>query len=63
MPATRRTTEAEIIKADEERVRQAIWLAMCEMCDRLDKWAEYGEFERWTHDVNKRAVEIFARLQ
>ena len=62
MPESRRLTEADIIQADHERAAQAGWLALCELPPRPKDTATYAGVMRWTHAVNKKAAEIFARL-
>ena len=59
---TSRATAEDIVKADLERVDQAMWLALCEMRGHLDRWADYGAFCKWCEAVNARASEIFSRL-
>ena len=60
---TSRATAEDIIKADLERVEQARWAALCELYSELDKVHGYLSFRRWCRRVNKRAAEIFLRLQ
>jgi hypothetical protein len=67
---TKTPTEEDIIKADLERIDQAMWAAFRELYPDLDKNASFDCFCAWCQDVNERfnravselALEIFKRL-
>jgi hypothetical protein len=50
------------MQADLERVEHARWAALCEMYADLQKVRGFKGFAKWTDAVNKRAAEIFERL-
>jgi hypothetical protein len=62
MPETSRTTEADIIQADAERATQAAQLAFMELREAYDKVVDWKSLLRWRRAVNKRAAEIFKRV-
>jgi hypothetical protein len=63
MPETRAATEADIIQADEERVAQAYWLALCDSKPAPDDFSDITSVRRWTKQVNRRFAVNLARLQ
>jgi hypothetical protein len=62
MPETSRTTEADIIQAGRERVDQALRLAFAELREDYDRVFDYRSSLKWNRAFNKRAQEIFERL-
>jgi hypothetical protein len=62
MPETRRTTEAEIIQADQERTDWALRPAFAELREDYDRVFDYRSSLKWNRRFNKRAQEIFMRL-
>ena len=62
MPATRRTTEAELVKADQERFHQVFRIAMAESGPYPDDDAPMWVVRKWVNRVNRLAREIGNRL-
>lgn len=60
---TSRATPEDIVQADIERVDHARWAALCEMYADLQKVRSFTAFAKWRVAVNKKAFEIFSRLQ
>jgi hypothetical protein len=49
---TRAPTAQDIIDADDERVMQAKWAALCELSSEYDKVVDMRTFDRWCRRVN-----------
>ena len=59
---TSATTEDDIIQAHLERVAHARWAALRELYADLLKVRNFAGFTEWTEAVNKRAFEVYSRL-
>ena len=51
-----------VIKADAERAAWAGWLALCQLAPTPRDTATPAGVMKWTQAVNRRAQEIFARV-
>jgi hypothetical protein len=59
---TSRATNDDIIRADEERFKLAMWLALSESGPYPGDHSPIREMHRWRNRVNKLAREIAERL-
>lgn len=54
----------QVVRADEERQEQALRWALCELLPDLVRVPDDARaYERWCKLVDKKATEIFSRLQ
>lgn len=62
MGESRSATEADIIQADQERCKQAMWLALAESGPYPGDHSPIREMYKWRKRVNKLAREIGERI-